>query len=133
MAESFDDPAPGILPRRRHPCGKPLRPTTRRARRQKALERTRETVAEVKGVVLLQPHRKGREDWGRATAIGRLILDEVVVPLDAGETAEDRERSRRIAIDAAERYLRAYQGYQWAISSKRSWSGSTPASTRMHV
>jgi hypothetical protein len=128
MAETSDSQptAPGIMPRRRHPCGRPLgQPTTRRGRKQRAQERARETVADVKGVALAQPHRKGQEEWGRSTAVGRLILDGKVKPLDGQPTS--------VAIDAAHRYLKAYQGYLWAIDRARPWAGTTPASTRMHV
>jgi hypothetical protein len=128
MAETSDSQptAPGIMPRRRHPCGRPLgQPTTRRGRKRLALERARETVADVKSVALDQPHRRGSEEWGRSTAIGRLLLDGKVKPLDGQPVS--------VAIDAAQRYLRAHQGHLWALDRARPWAGTTPASTRMHV
>jgi hypothetical protein len=118
MVQSIDDLPRGIVPRREKQGG-------HRKRRERASMKARISVAEIKAVVLRQPHRKGSDEWGRSTAIGRLLADGLVKPLDA--------QPPRIALDAAHRYLQAFNGYRWAITSRRPWAGTTPASTRMHV
>lgn len=77
-----------------------------------------ESVGEIKGVVLNQPHRKGDIAWDRATAIGRLILD---------GTVKHNSHTADILIRAANMYAQAFAGYRWALDSRRPLTtGGTP-------
>jgi hypothetical protein len=112
----------GILPPRREPSGRLQRPKQRRV----------SETAQVISIALNQPHRRGRElpaDWKLSTHVGRLIADGRVKV----KRGDGSEIAPHVLYDAANRFLGAFRGEQWARSSKRPFVGTTPASTRMHV
>lgn len=102
----LDSRKPSISPPHRQPNGDIQRPYETRA----------ETRDEALATVLAQPHRRGFDDPGRHWAIGRLILDGVVVCPGL---------SSRKMIGAAERYDRAWADMRWVMDSRRPWINST--------
>jgi hypothetical protein len=90
----------------------------------------RETVPQIKGVVLLQPHRRGDDSQHRASAIGRLIITGQVKSVYPN--GKPRYTGGEL-LAAASQYKQAKDGWLWGIAAKRPWTGTTPASTRMHV
>lgn len=75
-----------------------------------------ETRDECLSTVLAQPHRRGFDDPGRHWAIGRLILDGIVVcpGISSGKM-----------IHAAEDYDRAWAEMRWVLASRRPWANTT--------
>jgi hypothetical protein len=85
-----------IVPKRRERSGRIQRPEDSRG----------ETVAEIKSVVLFQPHRRGAAEplaWDRVTVIGRLILDGQV---------RHSAHSPATLLEAARRYRADWDYYQ---------------------
>jgi hypothetical protein len=98
-----------------------------------------ETQAKIVKIALAQPHRRGSDEWGRATAVGRLIL--------SGQVRHSDYKPKEL-LDAADRYLQAYNGFRWAQTRRKTiyaeWEKfappprlsirpPAPGSTRMHV
>jgi len=101
-------------------AGRPRSPGPREPSGRLQRPSKEETEAEIKALVLAQPHRQGDTRQGRRWAIGRLILDGKVSVRDVSPEALER---------AAESYAYAYSQLRWIMDSKRPWlkpSGPLP-------